>query len=117
MKLFNTTAAMLMFVMSTLLGNSALAQSSSAANCSALYTDASVEVGAVCVTVNSAAENVFLDYLLIGDWKLSQANAWIGDSAGGIPTDGSGNPQVSIFPHSASGLGNVNQHSFNIPFS
>jgi len=119
MKIFNTSAAMLMLVMSMLSGNSALAQTP-AANCSPLHTNAPGvldPVGAVCVTVNPIAGNVFLDYLLIGDWKLSEANAWIGDNASSLPKDGSGNPQVSVFQHSASNLGDVNQHSFVIPFS
>lgn len=119
MKLFSSAAAMLMLAMSVLLGNSALAQTSAEASCSVLYTDSAVEVevGAVCVTVNQDAENVFLDYLLIDDWKLSEANAWIGDNASSLPVDGSGNPQVSVFPHNASNLGDVNQHSFVIPFT
>lgn len=116
MKLFNTTAAMLMLVMSALLGNSALAQTTPVANCSVLYTNASAAVGSVCVTVNPLTANVFVDYTLIGDWKLSAANAWIGDNAISLPTSG-GNPQVSAFPHSVSNLVGVNQHSFTIPFS
>ena len=118
MKLFNTAAAMLMLAMSVLLSNGAMAQSTEPeANCSVLYTDSAVEVGAVCVTVNQDDENVFLDYLLIDDWKLSEANAWIGDNANNLPIDGSGDPQVSVFPHSAINLVDVNQHSFVIPFT
>ena len=118
MKLFNTAAAMLMLAMSVLLSNGAMAQSTEPeANCSVLYTDSAVEVGAVCVTVNQDDENVFLDYLLIDEWKLSEANAWIGDNANNLPIDGSGNPQVSVFPHSAINLVDVNQHSFVIPFT
>ena len=118
MKLFKTAAAMLMLAMSVLLSNGAMAQSTEPeANCSVLYTDSAVEVGAVCVTVNQDAENVFLDYLLIDEWKLSEANAWIGDNANNLPIDGSGNPQVSVFPHSAINLVDVNQHSFVIPFT
>lgn len=82
-----------------------------------LYSDSSVEVGAVCVTVNPDAENVFLDYLLIDGWTLDEVFAWIGDDIGNLPVDGSGNPQVSVFPHTASNLGGSTEHSFTIPFS
>lgn len=118
MKLFKTAAAMLMLAMSVLLSNGAMAQSTEPeANCSVLYTDSAVEVGTVCVTVNQDDENVFLDYFLIDEWKLSEANAWIGDNADNIPKLGNGNPHVSVFPHSAINLVDVNQHSFVIPFT
>ncbi len=114
MKLFQTTLAALLLLGSLFTSAVTLAQAPTEAQCSVLYAGQTTEVGAVCVTINT--DNVYLDYLLIGDWKLSEAHAWIGDNLSLLPVNGSGNPQIGLFPHSASNL-NSASHSFTIPLS
>jgi len=114
MKLFQSTLAALALFGALLTSSVTLAQAPTEAQCSVLYAGQTTEVGAVCVTINT--DNVYLDYLLIGDWKLSEAHAWIGDNLSFLPVNGSGNPQIGLFPHSASNL-NSASHSFTIPLS
>jgi len=83
-------------------------------HCDVLYADQTTAVGSVCVTVN--ASDVNLDYLLIGDWKLTEAHAWIGDSLASLPTNASGNPQIGLFPYQAD-INSAAQYSFTIPIS
>lgn len=83
-------------------------------HCDVLYAGQTTAVGSVCVTVN--ASDVNLDYLLIGDWKLTEAHAWIGDTLTGLPTNSGGNPQIGLFPYQAS-INSAAQYSFTIPIS
>lgn len=83
-------------------------------HCDILYAGQTTAVGSVCVTVN--ASDVNLDYVLIGDWKLTEAHAWIGDSLAGLPVNGSGNPQIGLFPYQANTL-SAATYSFTIPIS
>lgn len=96
--------------------NAAQAQTTQPANqhCDVLYAGQTTAVGSVCVTVN--ASDVKLDYLLIGDWKLTEAHAWIGDTLAGLPKNTSGNPQIGLFPHQAD-INSAAQYSFTIPVS
>jgi hypothetical protein len=83
-------------------------------HCDVLYAGQTTAVGSVCVTVN--ASDVNLDYLLIGDWKLTEAHAWIGDTLTGLPSNSGGNPQIGLFPYQAS-INSAAQYSFTIPIS
>ncbi|MDO9316838.1 MAG: hypothetical protein Q7V56_01400 [Gammaproteobacteria bacterium] len=83
-------------------------------HCDVLYAGQTTAVGSVCVTVN--ASDVNLDYLLIGDWQLTEAHAWIGDSLASLPTNASGNPQIGLFPYQAD-INSAAQYSFTIPIS
>ncbi len=83
-------------------------------HCDILYAGQTTAVGSVCVTVNTSDVN--LDYVLIGDWKLTEAHAWIGDTLAGLPTNGSGNPQIGLFPYQADTL-SAATYSFTIPIS
>ena len=83
-------------------------------HCDILYAGQTTAVGSVCVTVNTSDVN--LDYVLIGDWKLTEAHAWIGDSLAGLPVNGSGNPQIGLFPYQADTL-SAATYSFTIPIS
>ena len=114
MKLLYTTLAALALISCLFAGSSALAQAPNDAQCSVLYAGQTTEVGAVCVTINT--DTVLLDYLLIGDWKLKEAHAWIGDNRALLPVNSSGNPQIGLFPHKATNL-NSATHSFTIPLS
>lgn len=118
MKLFKTTAAMMMLAMSALLGTTALAQAQTTLvqNCRDLTADAGVLVGLVCVAVDPSAEKVWVEYSTSGNWKLSEINVWIGDNAAKLPK-ADGNPQVSVFPHGPKNLGGSIAERFSIPFS
>ena len=96
--------------------NAAQAQTTQPTNqhCDVLYAGQTTAVGSVCVTVN--ASDVKLDYLLIGDWKLTEAHAWIGDTLAGLPKNTSGNPQIGLFPHQAD-INSAALYSFTIPVS
>ncbi len=94
MKLFHTTLAALALISTLFAGSSALAQAPNEAQCSVLYAAQTTEVGAVCVTINE--DTVLLDYLLIGDWKLNEAHAWIGDNLALLPVNGSGGGLVAV---------------------
>lgn len=83
-------------------------------HCDILYAGQTTAVGSVCVTVNTSDVN--LDYLLIGDWKLTEAHAWIGDNLAGLPVNGGGNPQIGLFPYQADAL-SAATYSFTIPIS
>lgn len=83
-------------------------------HCDILYAAQTTAVGSVCVTVNTSDVN--LDYILIDDWKLTEAHAWIGDTLAGLPMNGSGNPQIGLFPHQADNL-SAATYSFTIPIS
>ena len=84
-------------------------------HCGILYAGQSIVVGSVCVTVN--ANDVNLDYLLTGDWKLTEAHAWIGDSLSSLPTNAGGNPQIGLFHYQASNISSASQYTFTIPIS
>jgi hypothetical protein len=112
MKLFNTTAAMLMLVMSMLLGNSALAQTPADPLCPDLTTDAGVVVGMVCVAVDPLSGNVFVNYSSSDDWKLSEVNLWIGDNEDSLIV----NLANSSYIRSEGNPGEL-EHQFEIPFS
>ena len=96
--------------------NAAQAQTTQPTNqhCDVLYAGQTTAVGSVCITVS--ASDVKLDYLLIGDWKLTEAHAWIGDTLAGLPKNSSGNPQIGLFPHQAD-INSAAQYSFTIPVS
>jgi hypothetical protein len=81
----HTTLAALALISTLFAGSSALAQAPNATQCSVLYAGQTTEVGAVCVTINT--DTVLLDYLLIGDWKLNEAHAWIGDNKALLPVN------------------------------
>lgn len=111
---FAKPLAALFLLLSLFSGSLAFAQSDEAV-CEILYAGQTIEVGSVCVTVD--ADEVILDYILENGWTLSEAHAWIGDDMATMPQNRKGNPQIGRFPHSASGLGGVTQHTFTIPVS
>lgn len=112
---FAKPLAALLLLLSLFSGSSAFAQSDE--TCEVFYAGQTIAVGSVCVTVDSEAEEVILDYVLENGWTLSEAHAWIGDNMATMPQNKKGNPQNGRFPHSASNLGGVTSHTFTIPVS
>jgi hypothetical protein len=100
-------------VMATTVATPVLAQAD--ANCSVFYAGQDEAVGSVCVTINDGT--AYLDYFLENDWTMSEAHAWIGDNLGDMPQNNGGNPQIGLFPYTATGLDNVTEYSVAIPVS
>lgn len=113
---FRKPLAALFLLLSMFMGQSALA-TTPIENCDILYAGQSSNAGQVCVTVNTVAGTVSIDYKLGTGWALSEVHAWVGEDLALMPQNRKGNPQVGHFPHSASGLGGVSTYSFVIPLS
>lgn len=81
----------------------------------AMLAGQTINVGTV--TVWNDETNVYVHYLMTGDYKLKKTHLFVG-ACGGIPVNNSGNPRIGQYPYQTThGTTGVQSYTYTIPKS
>lgn len=81
----------------------------------ALLAGQSINVGTV--TVWNDENNVYVNYVMSGDYKLKKTHLYVGDCSA-IPVNNSGNPRIGQYPYQTThGTTGVSSYLYTIPKS
>ncbi|MCC5880827.1 MAG: hypothetical protein JJU03_13145 [Idiomarina sp.] len=82
-----------------------------AASCQTLYAGQNIPAGSVCVS--NDADYLTVEYKVDAPWDLTEVHLFVGNSITEAPQTRSGNPQIGLFPYSATVSGGA--YSFVLP--
>lgn len=86
-----------------------------APDCYVMVAGQTMDAGTICVDMMDDTLEV-TDHAT-GDWKIYEAQVWIGDGLDEMPQTPTGNPKIGNFPYKAEDLGGVSAYTFSIPLS
>jgi len=108
---------------STSMRSAALAEGESCVN---LFAGKSIDVGSVCVTVDSTVDTsaecgagstgvMSVTYTTSSGWTLVDTHLAVGDSLSDLPVNKRGNPTIGLFPYATTGMVGATTHTVLVP--
>jgi rhodanese-related sulfurtransferase len=96
-------------------GTSAMAATVTTPQVQNLYAGRDILVGTVSVW--NTATDLFVKYIIIGDWELAETRLAVATGLDGIPQTKTGNPVPGKFPYFAVHEPAVSQYTYTIPIT